>query len=50
MRVYAGELRYWKIEDFIPPDSYRERNSYCVIGTMLFFHLRFDRNAIDSKN
>jgi hypothetical protein len=24
MRVYAGELRYWKIEDFIPPDSYRD--------------------------
>ena len=31
------ELRYWKIEDFIPPDSYRDHNSYCVIKSSKTF-------------
>ena len=37
------ELRNGKIEDFIPPDSYRDRNSYLVIGTA------FPRANIDLK-
>jgi hypothetical protein len=53
------ELRYSKIEDFIPPDSYRDallelRCWNCVVGTSLI-ELRcligtIDRIAIDSKN
>jgi hypothetical protein len=37
MRVYAQELRYGKIEDFIgkPLVLFLLRNSYFVIGTLL---------------
>ena len=52
MRVYAQELRYGKIEDFIgkPLVLFLLRNSYFIIGTAFRFHRRFDHAVIDLKD